>query len=88
VSVASNASDAFALLNTHHFDLLLLDCVPDRGWLVMEARRFNPGIRIALCSGDPQLAGVPSVDAVFHKPIRPPALLRKIAELLAVSRAS
>jgi len=87
VCVAANVADAFPLLKARHFDLLLLDCVPDRGWLVEEARRMNPGVRVALCTGDVGPADLP-VDAVFHKPIRPPLLLRKISELLNMPAAA
>jgi hypothetical protein len=75
-------------LKAHHFDLLLMDCVPDRGWLTAEAKRMNPSVRIAVCTGDTECGELPLVDTVMHKPMSPPVLLRKISELLATVRAA
>jgi len=88
VFTASTVADAFSLIKTHHFDLLLLDCVPDRGWLTLEAKRINPSIRVALCTGDTDGGDLPLVDAVFHKLVSPPVLLQKISELLPASPAA
>jgi CheY-like chemotaxis protein len=80
---ATNIADGIRLLKTHQCDLLLVDCIPDCGRLVEEARGINPALRIAACTGDGQQAESLPVDAVFHKPLTPPEFLRKIAELLA-----
>ncbi len=84
--LALNATDGVALLQSQSFDLVLLDCVPDRGWLAEEARRLYPNIRIALCTGHTEFESyLPGVDAVFHKPVPPLEFLRRIADLLANS---
>ncbi len=88
VSVAATAHDAFLLLKSHHFDLLLLDCIPDRGWVVDEAKRANPDIRVAVCTGDTEVSDLPSVEIVLHKPVPPPVLLKTIGKLLSVARAA
>ena len=88
VSTAATAADAVRLLKSQHFDLLLLDCIPERGWVVQEAKRVNPDMRVAICTGDTELVELPLVDIVFHKPISPPVLLRKIAELISLSKAA
>jgi len=83
VSTAATADDARWLLKSRHFDLILLDCVPEHERVVQEARRGNPHVRIAIITGNPALRDVPFVDVVLHKPILPPLLLTKIAELLS-----
>ena len=88
VFTAATVADAFALIKAHHFDLLLLDCVPDRGWLTVEAKRINPSVRVAIYTGDTECRDLPWVDAVFHKPVSSPVLLRKISELLAALPAA
>ena len=88
VSTAANASDAFQLLKTEQFNLLLLDCIPDRGWVVQEAKRVNPNIRVVVFTGDRELGELPLVDIVLHKPALPRDLIKKIAKLLATPAAA
>ena len=87
VSSATNAFDAFHLLRSHHYDLLLLDCIRDWVWVVQQAKRANPNTRIAVCTDDFELEQLPLVDIVFHKPVSPLWLLRKIAQLLCIQKA-
>ena len=88
VFTAETVADAFRLLQARNFDLLLLDRVPHGGWLTAEAKRMNPSVRIALCTGDAECGDLPLVDAVWYKPLLPTLLLRNISELLATLRAA
>ena len=88
VSTATNAFDAFLLMRSHIFDLLLLECIRDWSWIVREAKRTNPNIRSAVCLGNVTLDQVPFVDVVLYKPISPSVLLRRIVELFSTARAA
>jgi CheY-like chemotaxis protein len=81
VSGAANAGDAFQLLKSKYFDLLLLDCIRDRRWVVQEAKRVNPNMRVAVHTGDLEVRDLPDVDVVLHKPLSPLDLLTTIANL-------
>ncbi len=88
VSTAATVGDACRLVKSQHFDLLLLDCIPGRGWVVQEANRANPNMRVVICSGDISISDFRLVDMVIHKPISPASLLRSIAEMLSTSKAA
>ena len=87
VSTATTVGDACRFLKSQHFDLLLLDCMPGRGWVVQEAKRANPKMRVAICTGDIAISDFRLVDMVIHKPISPPLLLRNVAEMLSANAA-
>ena len=88
VSTATSAGDAIQLLQSRHFDFLLLDCIPSRDWVVLEAKRLNPGLRAAVCTGDSETTELPLVDIVLHKPLPPLVLLKEIGALLCLSKAA
>ena len=83
VSTAAIAGDALRLLRSKHFDLILLDCIPEHQSVVQEAKRVNPDVSVVVFTGNPALRDVPLVDRVLCKPVPPPALLDEIAELLS-----
>jgi CheY-like chemotaxis protein len=82
VLTASNAAAAVSLVAEHRFDVLLLDCVPDRALLVQEARRRRPGALLLLLTGDVVKTEEADLDGVLHKPVPPPELLRTISTWL------
>ncbi len=86
VSIASTAQDAYRLLKSCHFDLILLDCIPDRGWVVQEAKSINPNVRVAVCTGDVEVINLPLVEVVLYKPLAPAALLKIVATLLSPAK--
>jgi CheY-like chemotaxis protein len=79
---AANVSDALRSLNNHQIDVILLDCVPDRGWLVDAAKEANQDVHILLCTGGLADADIPGIERVVQKPIPPPELLQLISETL------
>jgi DNA-binding response OmpR family regulator len=79
---AGDADTASELLRSHRIDLVLLDSLPGRDRLIVEARQANQSVKLLLCTGDPMKTELPPVDAVVCKPIAPPDLLRLIAETL------
>jgi DNA-binding response OmpR family regulator len=85
---AANAGDASRLLGSQHFDLFLLDCIPDHRKLIREAKRSNPNLPVAVWTGDPAVSDLSQTDLVLHKPISPRALLATIANLLRGSKAA
>ncbi len=90
VSTATTVGDACRFLSSHHFDLLLLDCIPGFAWVLQTARRTDRSMPIAICTGDGDvsLSDFRLVDVVIPKPISPPALLRDIAELVSTAGAA
>jgi DNA-binding response OmpR family regulator len=76
---ATNGCGAFLLLRSYVFELLVLDCIRDWAWIVREAKRSNPNMRIVVCSADIKLdRQVPLVDIVLREPISPSVLLELI----------
>jgi len=83
VSAAASVADALRLLNHRQFNLLLLNCIPNWAWLIVEAKRINPLVRVAICTGDLECQELPLADLILHKPVAPRLLLQSTAELLA-----
>ena len=88
VSVAATAGSAFCLLREKRFDLILLDCIAGHEYLIQEAKRADPEVRVAIFTGNLGLIHFPLADIVLHKPLPPPELLKTIAKLLHVSKAA
>ncbi len=88
VSVAPSAEAALQLLESQFFDLLLIDCLADFQRVIDAAKRHNPNIRVAICTGDPELGSSSVVDVVLAKPLPPSALLDTASQLLSRSRAA
>jgi DNA-binding response OmpR family regulator len=82
VLTAADADTGIELLKSRRIDLVLLDSLPGRDNLIVEARRASQAVKLLLCTGDPSKVDFPNVDAVVCKPIAPPDLLRLIAETL------
>lgn len=82
VFTAASVSDAIRVLNSNHIDLVLFDCLPDRGWLAIEARRVNPQMRLLLYGGRIGASNLSCLDGVIQKPVSPVELLRAIDEVL------
>jgi CheY-like chemotaxis protein len=87
VSTADAAEESVRHLTSKHFDLILLDCIPEYESVVQDAKRIDPDVRIVVFTWNPALRNVPFVDLVLHKPIPPPVLLNEIAELLCARAA-
>jgi len=89
VLTAADVPEAVRLLTSHRIDVILVDSLPNRGWLVLEAKRANPAVRVLIHTGrdlgEPGANGisdVPGVDGILLKPVPPLELLRKMSELL------
>jgi CheY-like chemotaxis protein len=85
VDDAASADDALAAASRARPDVALVDlAMPGMNGLALAARlrAIAPGIRIALVTGwSPSSVDTNSVDAVFHKPLDPEAILAFVAEL-------
>ncbi len=88
VSVAPSAEAALQLLESQSFDLLLIDCLANFQRVIDAAKRYNPKIRVAICTGDPELGSSSLVDVVLAKPLPPGALLDTASRLLLRSRVA
>lgn len=85
-SVAADADAASRLIGGVRFDLVLLDCIPERELVIDQAQSAKPTIPVVLLTGDPQVDQLPGVQLVLHKPVPPPVLLATIASLLQSSK--
>jgi DNA-binding response OmpR family regulator len=87
VLTATNAEESISLLSSEHVSLILLDCVPNRNALILEAKRLKTPI--ILCTGrvsdddDPDIA---FVEVILHKPVPPPELIESLRKALASSK--
>ena len=88
VAGVATSQEALQLLKAVYFDLLLLDCIPGNARVAQEGRRINPGMRIAICSGNPDRYAQPPADDVIEKPIPAIDLLQRVATLLRHSGAA
>jgi len=88
VSTAAISGDAIRLLRAKHFDLVLLECLPDHRGVIQEAKRVDPNMRVAVLTGDDGIKDLPLVDLMLHKPVAPPVLLQKISVLLSSPKAA
>lgn len=82
---AKTAHQGLDIFKSEPVDLVLLDFrLPDDGtWLGHEMKRRKPQVPIAVLSGVPEATGArPYADALLAKPMAPPDLLKKVAELL------
>lgn len=88
VAGAATSKEALQLLGALSFDLLLLDCIPGNDRIEQEARRVNPRMKIAICSGSPDLGARPPADDVIQEPMPAPEFLGRVARLLHPSNAA
>jgi CheY-like chemotaxis protein len=82
---AKTAHEGLELFAESSVDLVLLDFrLPDDGtWLGHEMKRRKPHVPIAVFSGHPEAKEAqPYADALLAKPMEPPDLLKKVADLL------
>ena len=82
---AKNAKEGLDAFTKNHVDLVLLDFrLPDDGtWVGHEMKRRKPQVPIAVLSGAPEAGEArPYADALLAKPMDPPDLLEKVAELI------
>jgi len=86
VSAAADADAASHMMRGVRFDLVILDCIPERELLIDQAQSAKPPIPVLVLTGDCQIGQLPGVQLVLHKPVPPPVLLATIASLLQSSK--
>lgn len=87
----STAKEGLHLFTSNPVDLVLLDFrLPDDGtWLGQELKRRKPRVPIVVLSGAPEAIQATSyADALLPKPMEPPDLLKRVAELLGRARSA
>jgi DNA-binding response OmpR family regulator len=86
VLTATNVEEGTRLLCSEPIGLILLDCVPNRKALMLEAKKL--GTPIILCTNrlsDDDDPDVGLVKAILRKPILPPELVQSIRKALPSS---